>query len=106
VVEFSLMFVCLSVCLHDISKTYAARITELTHKCSTMSPGNIFTFIHQNAGSNNRRKSIKDKRTKKSNTKTQEHGAKSTQSATNWPNPFLGQKVNGQGHESQKTSQA
>ena len=42
----------------------------------------IFTFIHQKAGSNNR-KAKKDKRTKKTNTKTQEHGAKSTQSATN-----------------------
>jgi len=40
----------------------------------------ILTFIHQKAGSNNK----KSKKThEKSQTKTQKHGTKSTQSATN-----------------------
>jgi len=43
---------------------------------------NIYNFIQEKACSNKYLKNINDKRTKKSNTK-QDHGAKSTQSATN-----------------------
>jgi len=43
----------------------------------------LFTFIHQKAGSNNR-KAKQNTDAQKIEHKTQEHGAKSTQSATNY----------------------
>ena len=64
------------------NKRWRASTTRTLHRDEVVKIAYIFTFIHQKAGSNNR----KAKRTiarKKSNTKTQEHGAKSTQSATN-----------------------